>query len=318
MRRGRTPIWLLFAGLAVGEAPALAGVAASFILDAGYRTAELEWSIAGSPAGEDPDVLSELTWSDLELWQLRAAGDLVFGRRVVLHGSIAAGTIVAGNNRDSDYAGDRRTLEFSRSENAGDGDDVLDLALALGYRFSPRTKRPWRVTPLAGVSYSEQDLTITDGFQTVSDQALAARIGVGVPPVGPFGGLDSSYETRWKGPWVGVETEVGLGRSWGLRGGVRRHWPDYDAEANWNLREDFAHPVSFEHLADGTATVLSLAGYFRAFGSRRGLLRLDYEDWSTDPGLDRVFLADGTAAVTRLNEVDWRSLTVSLGLEFSR
>jgi len=40
----------------------------------------------------------------------------------------------------------------------------------------------------------------------------------------------------------------------------------------------------------------------------------DYQDWSTDNGTDKVFFADGAAAKTRLNEVNWTSYALSLGL----
>ena len=40
----------------------------------------------------------------------------------------------------------------------------------------------------------------------------------------------------------------------------------------------------------------------------------DYQDWSTDEGTDRVFFADGTIAKTQLNEVNWSSYALSLGL----
>ena len=40
----------------------------------------------------------------------------------------------------------------------------------------------------------------------------------------------------------------------------------------------------------------------------------DYQDWSTDEGTDKVFFADGTTAITQLNEVNWTSYALGLGL----
>ena len=45
-------------------------------------------------------------------------------------------------------------------------------------------------------------------------------------------------------------------------------------------------------------------------------LILDYKDWTTDPGIDRTFFADGTTGETRLNEVNWESYSIMLGLAF--
>jgi hypothetical protein len=40
----------------------------------------------------------------------------------------------------------------------------------------------------------------------------------------------------------------------------------------------------------------------------------DYQDWDTDSGTDKIFFANGKTAKTRLNEVDWTSYSLGLGL----
>jgi hypothetical protein len=294
-----------------------------FQLGAGYRQDQLDWNIAGTPEGTDPDILSELEWEDLEIYQVRAKGMIVAGLDSLpyfdacVKGSIGYGWIVDGDNRDSDYLGDNRTLEFSRSNNKTEDEDVLDLALAIGPRLGFR-EGMLIVTPLVGYSYHEQNLRITDGVQTLADQALAdALLGPGeliLPPLGPFPGLDSTYETKWEGPWIGVDLEVRPWRRLTFTGSAEYHWADYEAEADWNLRSDFAHPTSFEHSADGDGMVLALATAL-SLGNRWDVeLRYDYADWKTDPGRDLVFFADGTAGETRLNEVNWESQAVMLGV----
>jgi hypothetical protein len=42
-------------------------------------------------------------------------------------------------------------------------------------------------------------------------------------------------------------------------------------------------------------------------------LGLDYQDWSTDPGVDVVFFSNGTTGQTRLNELNWESGAIRLG-----
>ena len=37
----------------------------------GYREDDLQWSIAGTPAGTSPNILSELTWTDLRMTQIK-------------------------------------------------------------------------------------------------------------------------------------------------------------------------------------------------------------------------------------------------------
>ncbi|MEJ2724057.1 MAG: hypothetical protein P8175_05315, partial [Deltaproteobacteria bacterium] len=45
-------------------------------------------------------------------------------------------------------------------------------------------------------------------------------------------------------------------------------------------------------------------------------LTANYQDWSTDAGLDRLYYADGTVSETRLNEVNWKSYAVLAGITY--
>ncbi|UCH20237.1 MAG: hypothetical protein JSU83_17000 [Deltaproteobacteria bacterium] len=278
--------------------------------DIGYRIDDFDWSIAGPapPAfgGNYVNVLSELTWSDLEIFQLELGFEKTFPNKITLKGSVAYGLIFDGENQDSDYAGNNRTLEFSRSNNSADGGDTWDGSIGLGYYF-PFLSDTFRITPLIGYSFHIQNLSITDGFQTI-------------PPVGPFPGLNSTYETLWYGPWGGLEMKVrkykknGASLAHEIIFGIEYHWVEYDAEANWNLRTDFAHPVSFEHEADGYGVVFS-AGFNYFFHTQWSLdFSGKYQKWKTDLGIDRVFFADGTQAETPLNEVDWKSFSIMVGV----
>ncbi len=76
---------------------------------------------------------------------------------------------------------------------------------------------------------------------------------------------------------------------------------------DWNLRSNFAHPKSFDHVSDGTGLVIS-AGCTTSFNNNWSMnINFDYQDWSTDYGIDRTFFSNGTIGVTRLNEVNWKS-----------
>jgi hypothetical protein len=92
------------------------------------------------------------------------------------------------------------------------------------------------------------------------------------------------------------------------------HWADFDAEADWNLRDDFAHPKSFKHDTDGNGYVIG-AGFNFVLHQHWALnFNFDYQDWSTDDGTIKFFLADGTTHKQQLNEVNWTSYALSLGL----
>jgi len=278
-----------------------------FTLNAGYRRDDLDWNIAGNINGNNPNVLSELTWDDVESYQLKFQGSVVWPNIIAFRGYANYGWIFDGDNQDSDYLGDNRTLEFSRSNNSTDDDYVLDASLAIGYPLRFGQSVIGTMTPLLGYSYHEQNLNITDGNQTI-------------PASGSFPGLDSSYDTEWNGPWIGFDLRF---KAREIKTFAHRfetyftyeyHWADYYAEANWNLRDDFAHPKSFEHDAD--ATGWKIGAGFNLWLHRNWALNFnyDYQDWSTDGGVDKVFFADGSTVKTRLNEVNWTSYALSLGV----
>ncbi|HLC18262.1 MAG TPA: TonB-dependent receptor [Thermodesulfobacteriota bacterium] len=292
-------LFLLFfiPSMARGEPP----LSAEFSIDAGYRRDNLDWNIAGTSAGTGPNVLSELAWKDLEILELKAATRVNLLRYVHIRGSVDRGLIFSGENQDSDYLGNFRTLEFSRSNNSSDDGAVWDASAGVGLRaelsFDSGTLA---IMPLVGWSYHRQDLTITDGFQTI-------------PATGAFSGLDSTYEARWKGPWYGADISF-TQKDLTLRGTFEYHAASYRALADWNLRSDFAHPVSFEHTADGSGYLVALLIDYAV--TERWSVRggVDYQDWQTDYGVDRTFFSDGSTSDTRLNEVNWDSLSATLGL----
>jgi hypothetical protein len=218
--------------------------------------------------------------------------------------------------QDSDYLGDNRTLEFSRSNNNADDGNTFDASVGIGYQFLLQSGF-FGISPIVGYSYHKQNLTMTDGNQTVES--------IYSPPLGPFDGLDSTYDTAWKGPWIGVDISFqspARDRSKSMEGydltfGFEYHWADYDAEADLNLRTDFAHPKSFEHDADGTGMVAFAE--FNFFFTPRWALHFsgNYQTWETDAGTYRVFHADNTVSETRLNEVNWDTYALMAGVVYS-
>lgn len=273
-------------------------------LEVGHRTDSLRWNIASDATGTaTPNILSELTWSGVHSLLLSAGWRTTFDRGWHLQALGAFGVIYDGKNQDSDYADNNRTSEFSRSNNDTDGDNVWDATAAFGYRFVTRTER-FQITPLAGVSIHEQNLRITNGRQTI-------------PATGAFANLNSTYQARWTSYWVGME--LGWDTEREARGFVRvEHHVhvDYYAQANWNLRSDFEHPKSFEHRADGQGVIVRLGVHeLEAFGPWRAKFDLQYQRFTTDPGTDEVFFANGIRSTTRLNEVKWEAWWISGGLE---
>lgn len=271
-------------------------------LRGGYRVDDLSWSIAGNLSGSRPNILSELTWDGIESYTIN--GDtLITWKVLALRGTANYGWIFNGDNQDSDYLGDNRTFEFSRSNNASDDGYVADFSGGVGipWTFPGNDFYDFRLIPLAGYSYHRQFLTITDGFQTI-------------PALGSFAGLNSHYKSEWDGPWLGFDMSFKAYEKFRFYGGFEYHWASYLGRARWNLRTDFAQPESFRATADGRGLVGTIGLAYHL--TDKWLIQADakFQSWSTDPGILRIFLAGGSVVDTRFNEAQWDSYAVSLGI----
>jgi hypothetical protein len=293
-------------------------------LSLGYRVDQFDWSIAGNSSGTNPNILSELNWSNLGISQLQVDGwlesrDLLWLKtNTLLIANIAYGKIFAGDNRDSDYVGDNRTDEWSRSINQSEDGFTLDLSGAVGPEYDLTGNR-MTLTPLVGYSFHIQHLSMTDGVQTVSDDVLHDSYPFfdpadGPVPLGPFPGLDNTYTAYWWGPWLGLQLQISpVDRlSFELTG--EYHWVEYFAEADWNLRTNLAHPVSFEHEAHGSGLVVKLKSAYDLNQRWTVVFSGNVQFWETGDGVDTTYFADGTRGGTRLNEVNRESYALMVGL----
>jgi len=269
-----------------------------YYLGVGYRKDYLKWSIADSTV----NVASEVTWKNTVIAQLRAGAKIKLWGDWLLRGIYTTGAVKSGTNRDSDYAGINRTQEYSRSDNKTGG-AVEDLSIGLGrkIRLFDKPVASLSVVPLAGISAHQQSLTMYDGYQSI--------------PVnfGAFPGLDNSYDTQWKGSWLGMDALLGLGERFSLNATFEYHWVDYKADANWNLRGDLAHPVSFSHYAYGHGKLGSVGGSYRL--SRNFLLNVSAERqvWSTYKGYDQTNFSYGGTSYFTLHSIRWTSTSYTLG-----
>ncbi|WP_273150284.1 TonB-dependent receptor [Methylophaga thiooxydans] len=279
---------------------------ADVYLKTGYRRDELQWNKAG--LGGQPNILSELTWDDIEIATINLGATFYLKNNWFLNGDIVWGEIFDGKNQDSDYLGNNRTMEFSRSNNGADEGNILDISVAFGHRFEwplnqANTSR-FELRPKLGLSYHSQNLKAVDGYQTI-------------PANGAFAGLDSSYDTTWFGPWAGLETIFIKHNKFELGLNLEYHYIDYDAEAEWNLRSDFAQPVSFEHEADGSGWVAGINSKWYFSPDLAMTFDFEYQKWLADRnGVDKIYFSDGSEARLKFNEADWESYGFSLGLNY--
>lgn len=283
-----------------------AEIETSLTVSQGIRVDNFDWNIAGNIYGTDPNILSELTWSDITIIQTKAHGRLTITDKFYVKYSLGYGRIIDGDNQDSDYDGYNRTDEYSRSNNSADDGNVMDISAGLGYQLRPKSDR-FAITPLIGLSYHEQNFIMTDGYQTIDESDGL---------IGPFPGLNSKYDARWMGPWLGVDLSLKIINKVNLSGAIELHLADYEGVGDWNLREKWQHPKSFEHFANGYGMLIAAAiDYIFNEHWNIGIIT-SYQDWSTHRGISRTYLSNGVVLGTRFNEANWNSLTAEAGITY--
>lgn len=263
----------------------------------GYREDDFTWEIAG-PDGI-PNVLSKLHWTDLKIAEVKGTFRYTSCTNYVFRFDGDYGHIYAGHNTDSDFLGDDQTLEFSHiSSHAGRG-FVYDLSAGVGYQFTSTGGR-MTITPLLGYANQGQHLHIFRGVQRV----------IFFDP-GPIPGLNSTYKTRWYGPWLGFDFNVRVECNAYLFGGFDWHFYRYRARGHWNLRTDIG---DFKHKANGQGyganlgfcwdclpcVTLGIVGTYRNYRARTG-------DDTTPVFVDGLTID----VVTKLKKVHWHSYAVT-------
>jgi hypothetical protein len=273
----------------------------------GYRKANMNWSVAAPDSS--PNILSELQYNDLTIYEAGVDAMAVVNK-IYAKASISLGKIVEGKGTDSDYQENDRNAMYSRSE-SGLSDEIQDLSIGLGYQMDFFQNR-LLISPLAGLSYHSQKIRQTDGVQTVSSTADLPASGRKIA------GLNSTYEANWRTLFVGFDVDIEIIKQVHLVSSFEYHTASYEAYADWNLRNDFAHPVSFKHEAAGQGRNITVS-INRMFAERWLIgLMVGWQDWETDPGTDTLFWSGGVATRSRLNEVNWesRSVNFSIGYHF--
>lgn len=289
----------------------LLGDAASISLYYQQDVSELVWNIAADSSGVmSPNVLSELTFTDIDSsgLGLQMAFQGVLSQRWVVFTELDYydSSVDSGNVRDSDYLGNHRTQELFRAFARLNNDSLETFSFSVGLKTQWYAGAGNHLSVYLGHDKRKLYLTMVDG------------ISYHVPSGGvtPLPDLNSTYNSEFETDFVGVATEHVF--SWGTIGfAYELHQVDFEAYADWNLRSDFAHPVSFVHDTNGTGTVLTL-GYTYSIDRQWDVyFNVRWLDYPLDNGTDQVFYYDGSSSSTRLNEVEFESKSYQLGLRYT-
>jgi hypothetical protein len=258
---------------------------------------ELSWSIAGSAnQGNYVDILSELRWKNIIALGADVNVEYKIWRGLFLQSGFSKRLVINGTVTDTDYAeNNRRGITFHDSFNADKG-TTRDLAIALGYEFE-LPKNVW-LAPTIGYTNKAQRLYMLRDFGNV------------------MGNLRSTYEPTWQGVFAAIRFTIPLSKKLFLSNHLSYHQVNYTAAANWNLIQEFRHPVSFIHKAKGFGITNDLQIHYNVSRTFSILFGATYEFWKTGRGSDTLYLADGTTHTTRLNGVERKKYGVEIGVEW--
>ena len=268
-------------------------------ISGGYRQDKLDWSIAN----QGIDVASEVRWKDLEILQIKFEGKINLAHDWFVAGYYSTGDVISGKATDSDYAGSGRTQLFSRSESNVEG-AVNDASISVGKSYDIRIYDiEFEVFPQLSITYHQQRLNMVNGIQTFPFQLSLTQ-------------LNNSYNTEWSSLTIGFEAKSQLRSDLDLTYVFQYHYALYGAKANWNLRKDLEHPVSFKHDANGSGLLLAFGAEYYVSRFLSLGLQVEYQNWETDKGKDLTFISTGSVEEFTLNPVKWETINYSITLSY--
>lgn len=257
-----------------------------------------QWSIAGNSNGQNPNVLSEVIWTKLKGAGVGLDVDLNIWSHIFFKGSYQKAFIRSGTATDHDYAADGRTQPTYSAVLKSNEGYTSRFSIALAYDV--QLHELLTVMPYAGYAKNRQSLSLKSFEEEKGGKEL-----------------NSSYQTDWTGPVVGIDLQVAKLRRIHLNAGLSYQQLHYTGLADWNLIDAFSHPLSFKHTAKGFESQVLLRLNFKINSMCAVYLRGEYRYAETGKGIDQLFLADGQERESRFNGAIRKVKGIGAGIIFS-
>ena len=217
---------------------------------------------------------------------------------IYFKGSYHKAFIRSGSATDHDYAADDRTqVTYSAFLKSNEG-HTLRYAVALAYVL--RLHEMLDVIPYAGYANNSQSLSLKNFEEEKGGREL-----------------NSTYQSKWNGPAVGLDLELARTRRINLNAGFSYQQLNYTGRADWNLIDAFNHPLSFKHIAKGFETQVLLRLNFSINSRCSVYLRGEHRYAETGSGIDQLFLADSRERESQFNGAVRKVNAIGAGVVFS-
>ncbi len=278
---------------------------------AGYLQSDMAWNVA-APGGL-PNPLLDSKWDSLDMLNLKAhlMADIPYGLALKMAGSYA--WELDGTAQQTTYMGDNRTFPFASLN--GDSDDSYQWALSFGVGYPLELGVPFqspywlRVTPLGGYAWNRQKYTLQNGKQSIDLPKGAAVDNADYNE-------ELRYKAEWDGPWLGSDVTFGLAAQHQIFSTFEHHWVDYSAEGR---SENSASLVDgrYQHQTDATAINASVGYRFISDDLWGVTLSADYQKLDGEPGKETLYTSSGERYESRLNDIEFESFGVNLGVNIN-
>jgi hypothetical protein len=270
-----------------------------FLLDASsaYYTEDFNWSIAGNVNDRYVIILSELRWRKIKGVQLNLNGEYNFWKGLFVKGNLSKAFITSGKVSDTDFGQDNRQDTLFHDTFNSDHGNITSWAAGVGYKLSIAKK--YSVAPFVGYGNNSQSLFVLRDYGNVT------------------GNLKSTYDTKWNGLTMGLSFIVPVHERIIITAQSTYRQLNYSAKANWNLIEDFEHPVSFRHKAKGYGVENNIGVHYVLNEKISLSLNGQLGHWTTGKGTDTLYRTNGEVNVTQLNRVHRNSATLGAGIQIS-
>ncbi len=294
-------IVFIFAMLSVSVFANTQKIGANYSLkfETGQRVDNFDWNI-NYLQNQTPNILSELTWSDVETYygKISLYGEEGPYRLKVSYAKTTDAN--SGKNQDSDYAQNNRQGETERSNNSAKGSNFEDFSIAIGDSYKIGDNQ--NLIIWIGYEQNRQYFHIQDVYQTIPIQKSHP-------------GLHSTYEATWNGVNVGLEYQLGFS-DFKINTSAYYHLMKYEADANWSSGR-FQRPLSFQQKFDKTTGISAFMSIDYKLTENTILsINYDYRKFEGKDGKNIQYLAIGGIGGDRVNEVNWESQKLALGIEY--
>ncbi len=262
----------------------------SVAITTGVNSESLDWSIAGTVHGKDPNIYSELIWRKITGLQSGARISVHVINRFFLGIDLAKTFITSGRVTDSDYAEDDRTIRTFFVDLPSNEGCIVEASPTLSYSFFDQSR--FRLLAFVGYQWSNQSLAIGKYKET-------------------------SYQAIWKGPLAGGECLFKISPKIEVLASLQYQQSRYTGEGNWGLIEEFKHPVSYRQEAKGFSLNLNVGPGFHVHDRWTVFAEGGFVYGKTGYGVDTLYLKNGQSPQTRFNGVTRRGYRLNLGVNFN-